>query len=273
MQTTNKELIFLAKQRPLKNQTKGSNHSSGRNHHGRLTVRHQGGGVKQLYRNIDWFRQHNNGMVVNFEYDPNRSARLAKLAFIDNKKKKDESYSFGYILAVKGMKIFDKLQTINDRKRNVFLRPGDASVLGNFETGDFLNCVEAIPGRGALFARSAGTFCQVLQSSATDYVKLRLPSGEQRLFSSTAKATLGVIANEDHGQINLKKAGRSRWLNKRPSVRGVAMNPVDHPHGGGQGKTKGGRPSVTPKSRPTKGQPTRSPRKKNSLILRLKNQN
>lgn len=275
MQIKNKETIILAKQRPLRNLTKGTNKDSGRNSHGRLTVRHQGGGVKQLYRNIDWLRQDKDSMVINFEYDPNRSARLAKVAYINNEKKKGETYTFGYILAVKGMKVFDKLQTINERKRNVFLRPGDASILGNFETGDFLNSVEAIPGEGALFARSAGTFCQVIQSStvqSSNYVKLRLPSGEQRLFSPMVKATLGVISNEEHGQRNLEKAGRNRWLNKRPSVRGVAMNPVDHPHGGGQGKTKGGRPSVTPKSWPTKGQPTRSPRKKNALILSVRRQ-
>ena len=275
MQIKNKETIILAQQRPLRNLTKGTNKDSGRNNHGKLTVRHQGGGVKQLYRHIDWFRQDKDSMVINFEYDPNRSARLAKLAYINNEKKKGEPYTFGYILAVKGMKVFDKLQTINERKRNIFLRPGDASILGNFETGDFLNSVEAVPGEGALFARSAGTFCQVIQSStvqSSNYVKLRLPSGEQRLFSPMVKATLGVISNEEHGQRNLEKAGRNRWLNKRPSVRGVAMNPVDHPHGGGQGKTKGGRPSVTPKSWPTKGQPTRSPRKKNRLILSVRRQ-
>lgn len=149
-------------------------------------------------------------MVINFEYDPNRSAHLAKLAYIDNEKKKGESHSFGYILAVKGMKIFDKVQTITERKRNVFLRPGDSAVLSNFETGDFLNSVEAVPGQGAIFARAAGTFCQVLQFSGSDYVKLRMPSGEQRLFSPQAKGTLGIIGNEEYGQINLKKAGRSR---------------------------------------------------------------
>lgn len=149
-------------------------------------------------------------MVINFEYDPNRTARLAKLAYVNNEKKKGESHSFGYILAVKGMKIFDKVQTISERKRNVFLRPGDASVLSNFETGDFLNSVEAVPGQGALFARSAGTFCQVLQSSGSAFIKLRMPSGEHRLFSPKAKGTLGIIGNEEHGQRILGKAGRNR---------------------------------------------------------------
>jgi len=269
MQIKKNGSIILAKQRPIYHLLKAKHKNSGRNNSGRLTVRHQGGGVKQLYRNIDWFRQYKTNLVVNFEYDPNRSAHLAKLAYIDNENKKGGHLSFGYVLAVKGMKIFDKLQTINERKINVFLRPGDASILGNFEPGDFLSSVEAVPGQGAIFARSAGTFCQVLQSSATqasNYIKVRLPSGDQRLFSPMVKATLGSIANEKHGQRNLEKAGRNRWLNKRPTVRGVAMNPVDHPHGGGQGKTKGGRPSVTPKSWPTKGQPTRNPRKSNRFL-------
>lgn len=147
-------------------------------------------------------------MVINFEYDPNRSARLAKLALMNNEKKKEATYR--YMLAVKGMKLFDRVQSVHELKRNVFLRPGDASVLSNYETGDFLNCVEAIPGRGALFARSAGTFCQVLQSSTAGYVKLRLPSGEQRLFSPLARATMGIVSNEGHNQRNLVKAGRNR---------------------------------------------------------------
>lgn len=264
------EKPLLAKQRPLRHLTKANHKDSGRNNQGRLTVRHQGGGRKQLYRNIDWFRKNKNNIIVNFEYDPNRSAYLAKLASIDNENNEGVKVRFSYILAVKGMKVFDKLQTIDELKWNLLLRPGDASTLENFESGDFLNSVESVPGQGALFARAAGTYCQVLQSTSiqnTIYIKLRLPSGHQRLFSPKSKATLGAIANETHGQRNLKKAGRNRWLNKRPTVRGVAMNPIDHPHGGGQGKTKGGRPSVTPQSWPTKGQPTRSPRKKNSLIL------
>ena len=269
MKTKMIKKTLLAKQRPLRHLIKANHKNSGRNNVGRLTVRHQGGGRKQLYRNIDWFRTNKHNIVVNFEYDPNRSANLAKLAYLD-KYNKAVGVGFGYILAAKGMRLFDKIQTINELKWNVLLRPGDSSILENFESGDFLNSVEAIPGQGAIFARAAGTFCQVLQSTViqnSNYVKLRLPSGNQRLFSPMAKATLGAVANETHWQRNLKKAGRNRWLNIRPTVRGVAMNPVDHPHGGGQGKTKGGRPSVTPQSRPTKGQPTRSPRKKNRLIL------
>ena len=237
---------------------------AGRNNLGRITVRHQGGGHKRLYRKIDWNRKFPDGIITNFEYDPNRSAYLAK---IYHNTSKIEGSAFSYIIAPKGVKIFDKLTSYTERKKNILLKTGDSSILGNFEFGDLLHNVENIPGRGALFARSAGTFCQVLQHTSTKYLRLRLPSGSQRLVPLSAKATLGIVANENHILRTIGKAGRSRWLNKRPSVRGVAMNPVDHPHGGGQGKTKGGRPSVTPWSRPTKGQPTRNPRKKNPLIL------
>ncbi len=220
-----------------------------------------------MYRTIDWVRNNNQGIVTNFEYDPNRSAYLAKIYHTNNKTNTNENNSFSYILAPKGLKIFDKVISINERTKNILFNTGDSSILANFEFGDLLHNVEDIPGKGGLFARSAGTFCQVLQTPTAKHLRLRLPSGSQRLISVQAKGTLGVVSNEEHILKNLKKAGRSRWLNKRPSVRGVAMNPVDHPHGGGQGKTKGGRPSVTPWSLPTKGQPTRNPRKKNALIL------
>lgn len=242
-------------------------HFAGRNNLGRITVRHQGGGHKQMYRNVDWFRNNESGIVTNFEYDPNRSAYLAKIYHNTAENNINNEKSFSYILAPKGLKIFDKVVNVKEKTKNILFHVGDSSILANFEFGDLLHNVENIPGKGALFARSAGTFCQVLQSAPSNYLRVRLPSGSQRLISAEAKGTLGVVANEQHILRNLEKAGRSRWLNKRPSVRGVAMNPVDHPHGGGQGKTKGGRPSVTPWSWPTKGQPTRNPRKKNSLIL------
>ena len=166
--------------------------------------------------------------------------------------------------------MFDRLQTVHEKKNNVNIFPGDSSVLYNYEPGDLIHAVESFPGKGAIFARAAGTSCQVLQNFSVKYAKIKLPSGDQRYVSLKGKATLGVIGREDHYKRNLEKAGRNRWLNKRPSVRGVAMNPVDHPHGGGQGKTKGGRPSVTPKAWPTKGQPTRNARKKNVLIIKIK---
>jgi len=236
---------------------------AGRNNKGRITVPHQGGGAKQNYRQINWARYQKAGLISNFEYDPNRTSFLAKVYHPEQ----GQLPQITYILAPKGVKVLDRVRTYEFNEKNVFLFPGDRTTLNNFEAGDLVHAVENIPNKGALFARAAGTFCQVLQHDSLEYKKIRLPSGSQRLIRADAKATLGVLANEEHFQRNLEKAGRSRWLNRRPSVRGVAMNPVDHPHGGGQGKTKGGRPSVTPYSWPTKGQPTRNSRKKNNLIL------
>lgn len=234
---------------------------AGRNNLGRITVRHQGGGHKQHYRFISWSRPNAISFVVNLEYDPNRSCFLAKLYNPDTK-------TFSYIPAPKGLKIFDKLISIKHKNKNLRFSIGDTSLLSNFEFGDFIHNVELIPNSTPKLARAAGTYCQLLEHYSSNYVRLRLPSGEQRLVSTKACASFGIVGNENHSLRVIGKAGRSRWLNKRPSVRGVAMNPVDHPHGGGQGKTKGGRPSVTPHSWPTKGQPTRNPRKKNNLILK-----
>lgn len=232
---------------------------AGRNNDGRITVPHQGGGHKQNYRYVDWARLNVNSIVVNFEYDPQRTAYLAKLYHGNN--------NYSYIIAPKGLRIFDQLRTLREKCHNFFFRAGDASLLSNFEPGDVVHGVELIPGRGGLLARAAGSFCQVLQHSSDSYVKLRLPSGSQRLVPNNCLATLGMVGHEDFMLRNIEKAGRSRWLNRRPTVRGVAMNPVDHPHGGGQGKTSGGRPSVTPKGWPTKGQPTRKAKHRNRLIL------
>lgn len=236
----------------------------GRNNLGRITVRHQGGGHKQSFRIINWSRKEKDGIVTNFEYDPNRTAYLAKIFHtLEN-----NSSNFSYILAPKGINIFDKIKTILEQSKNIYLAPGDFTILANFESGDLLHSLENVPNNKTIYARAAGTFCQVLQHSSLKYAKIRLPSGNQRLISLKSKATLGVVSNDKHNQKIIGKAGRSRWLNIRPTVRGVAMNPVDHPHGGGQGKTKGGRPSVTPYSWPTKGQPTRNKRKKNNFIIK-----
>jgi len=175
--------------------------------------------------------------------------------------------SFSYILAPKGIKIFDKLKTVNTMRKNLYLTVGDCTKLSNFETGDFVHNVEPFDTRSPIFARAAGTFCQILQQHSNKYISIRLPSGSQRLCSNQGRATLGILSNEKHHLRILKKAGVSRHLGIRPRVRGVAMNPIDHPHGGGQGKTSGGRPSVTPQGRPTKGQPTRKKKKRNLLIL------
>lgn len=240
--------------------------AAGRNNRGVITVNHQGGGQKHLYRHLDWKREYVEGIVTNFEYDPNRSAYLAKVLSKSNSKN-----MFNYIIAPKGLKVFDKIVSLTKRTKGVALKTGYSSVLSNFEFGDLVHNVEDFPGQGPIFARSAGTFCQVLQQTGVGFVRLKLPSGTQRLISGDARGTFGAVSNEKHKFRIIGKAGRSRWLNKRPSVRGVAMNPVDHPHGGGHGKTKGGRPSVTPWSRPTKGQPTRNPRKKSKRILVFRN--
>lgn len=263
----------FSKYKPSWKQLTALKHFAGRNNLGRITVRHQGGGHKQRYRLIDWTRNSTTGLVTNFEYDPNRSAFLAKLYHTDNNSKQTIKKSFSYILAPKGLKIFDKLTCVTTRAKNLLLKTGDSAILANFEFGDLLHNIEHVPGRGGLFARAAGTFCQVLQNTSNTHVAVRLPSGSHRLIPLEAKGTLGVVANEEHIHKNLQKAGRARWLNRRPTVRGVAMNPVDHPHGGGQGKTKGGRPSVTPFSWPTKGQPTRNPRKNKKLILAPRKKN
>ena len=237
----------------------------GRNNTGRITVNGQGGGQKHLYRYLDWNRSFDEGLVTNFEYDPNRSAYIAKVYF---KNFNSNLGKFKYILAPKGVKVFDKLISLKNKNKDILLKSGYSSILSNFEFGDVIHSVENFPAQGSVFARSAGTFCQVLQHASSEFQRLRLPSGEHRLVSVSARATLGTVGNEQHKFKIIGKAGKSRWLNKRPKVRGVAKNPVDHPHGGGQGKTKGGRPSVTPWSRPTKGQPTRNPRRKNVRILK-----
>ena len=268
----------------------GIRQKGGRNFQGKITVRHRGGGHKQFYRSIDWNRKQGNGIIVGFEYDPQRTAYLAKVFHKNSVEDKKNSYS--YILAPNGSKIFQEVNVygkfydksksnifIEEKDNNKLLQIGDSTNLSSFEAGDFIHNVEAYPGKGPIFARSAGSFCQVLSmtnqiSSVADtqsfkrWAKIRLPSGSVRYASENCRATFGIVSQNKFKNQNLLKAGRSRWLGWRPSVRGVAMNPVDHPHGGGQGKTSGGRPSVTFKSWPTKGGwTTRSVKRKNRLII------
>lgn len=274
---------------------KGFSQKAGRNSNGKITIRHRGSGHKQAIRQIDWSRQINESIVVGFNYDPQRNVYLAKLY---NKKtaKSVTSANYTYIVAPAGVKLFQKLISYggvsktdpesNQSSTNKLLQAGDVAPLFFFETGDFIHNVSAFSGQKPIFARSAGTFCQIRSlnletstklhqediSATKLWVKVRLPSGSQRLIDNLATATSGIVAEyrgnlSKQKRFNIGKAGRSRWLGWRPSVRGVARNPVDHPHGGGQGKTSGGRPSVTFKSWPTKGQPTRSPKRKNSLII------
>lgn len=205
--------------------------------------------------------------VVGFSYDPQRSARLAQIFTPDNIQNNSGPLTgtFSYIIAPAGLQLFQKLQKVSPSETvsstsTKLLSVGDVAPLSSFEVGDFIHAVEAFPGQGPVFARSAGTFCQFrglnASASAEEHsssitsgrAKVRLPSGSIRLISQTALAAYGVVGNQEHNQRDLEKAGRSRWLGRRPSVRGVARNPVDHPHGGGQGKTSGGRPSVTFKS-------------------------
>ena len=213
---------------------KGRN-KGGRNVHGRITTRHQGGGNKQRYRIID-FRRNKDGVpakVAQIEYDPNRSARIALLHYLDGEKR--------YILAPQGVQVGDRLMSGPDAE----IRPGNALPLRNIPVGTVLHAIELKPGAGAKMARSAGTSVQLMAKEGAK-ATVRLPSGETRLIPADCKGTVGVVGNAEHELIQLGKAGRARWMNKRPSVRGVAMNPVDHPLGGGEGKSSGGRHPTSP---------------------------
>jgi large subunit ribosomal protein L2 len=213
---------------------KGRNRA-GRSKAGRITMRHQGGGNKRRYRQID-FRRKKDGVparVAHIEYDPNRTARIALLHYADGEKR--------YILAPNGLAVGDKLMSGDGAD----IRPGNSLPLRNIPVGTTVHAVELQPGSGARIARSAGTSIQVMAKEG-QYATLRLPSGEMRLVLATCKATVGEVGNAEHELIQLGKAGRSRWMRKRPSVRGVAMNPVDHPLGGGEGKSSGGRHPTSP---------------------------
>merc|ERR1711981_496403 len=198
------------------------------------------------------FKKLNNGIVVNIEYDSNRTAYIAKIYCLESKK-------YYYTIAPRKLKVLDNISE-NFNLNQI----GSRYPLYNFSMGDFVYNIEILPNQGASLVRAAGTSAQVI-SKNVDYVTLRLPSGEHRMFLKNCKASLGVISNEKHKNLIIGKAGKSRGLNNRPTVRGIAMNPIDHPHGGGEGKSSGGRPSVTPWGRYTKGQPTRS--KKNVINL------
>jgi large subunit ribosomal protein L2 len=241
----------LTKTFKIKHLIKGFKRSHGRNNQGKITIRHRGGGHKRLYRQISFNRTVTlNGFVNKILYDPNRSAHIA---YIINKNK---SY---FILAPDGLKINQYIES----SYNADLQIGNALPLKNIPIGTIIHNISLKPNTNGKLIRSAGTSAQLIQKINDKYAKIRLNSGELKLILLTCFATIGVVSNINHNKIKLGKAGRSRWLNRRPSVRGVAMNPVDHPHGGGEGKTSGGRPSVTPKGKITKGKPTR----KKKLII------
>jgi large subunit ribosomal protein L2 len=229
----------------------------GRNNNGRITTRHQGGGHKRRYRVID-FKRTKDGVpakVATIEYDPNRSARIALLHYADGEKR--------YILAPKGLTVGDKIMSGPGSD----IRPGNSLALADIPVGTVVHAVELQPGRGAALARSAGTSIQ-LMGKESDYAILRMPSSEMRRVLVTCRATIGEVGNSEHGNIKIGKAGRARWMGKRPTVRGTAMNPVDHPHGGGEGKNKSaGRHPVTPWGVPTKGHRTRSKKNASSRLI------
>lgn len=235
--------------RPEPSLTVALKKTGGRNNLGRITCRHRGGGHKRFYRIIDFKRNKDSvpAKVATIEYDPNRSARIALLHYVDGEKR--------YIIAPEGLKVGDMV--VSGAEADI--KVGNALPLRNIPPGTPIHNIELKKGKGAQIVRSAGTSA-VIMAKEKKYAQVRLPSGEVRLVHLDCKATIGVIGNADHGNISIGKAGRSRWLGRRPKVRGVAMNPVDHPHGGGEGRTSGGRHPVTPWGVPTKGYKTRKKR-------------
>ena len=234
--------------------------SGGRNNNGRITTRHVGGGHKQHYRMVD-FKRNKDGIpatVERIEYDPNRTAHIALVCYVDGERR--------YIIAPKGVSAGDKIESGEASA----IKPGNTLPIRNIPVGSTVHCVELKPGKGAQIARSAGTSVQLVAREGT-YATLRLRSGEMRKVLSDCRATIGEVSNGEHSLRSLGKAGASRWRGVRPTVRGVAMNPVDHPHGGGEGRTSGGRHPVSPWGMPTKGYKTRSNKRTDSMIVRRRN--
>ncbi len=230
--------------------------SGGRNNRGRITTRHKGAGNKRLYRIIDFKREKVTipARVATIEYDPNRSARIALVVYNDGEKR--------YILAPIGLKVGDTVQS----GIGADIKPGNALSLKNLPIGTVIHNIELRPGKGGQLARSAGSYAQLLAKEG-EYCHVRLPSGEIRLVKAECMATIGQVSNPEHENISLGKAGRKRWIGVRPTVRGVAMNPVDHPMGGGEGRTSGGRHPVTPWGKPTKGYKTRKKNKSSNKYI------
>jgi len=247
----------LWKGKPVKKLTEGLTKKGGRNNAGRITARRRGGGHKRRYRLVDFRRTKFDvsATVDRLEYDPNRSAFLALITYEDGEQ--------SYILAPQRLGAGDKVVSGN----RVDVRPGNAMPLKNMPVGTIVHNVELKAGKGGQMARAAGAYVQLVGRDR-DHAILRLSSGEQRLVRSECMATVGAVSNPDNQNVKLGKAGRKRWAGKRPSVRGVAMNPVDHPHGGGEGRTSGGRHPVTPWGKPTKGKRTRSNKATDKFIIR-----
>lgn len=247
----------LYKGKPVKKLTEGLSKSGGRNNNGRITARRRGGGHKRTYRLVDFKRRKFDveATVQRLEYDPNRTAFIALIEYTDGEQ--------AYILAPQRLRVGDKV-TAGEKAD---IKPGNAMPLKSIPVGTIVHNVELKPGKGGQLARSAGSYVQLVGRDA-GYAQIRLNSGELRMVRGECMATVGAVSNPDNSNQNLGKAGRNRWLGKRPSVRGVAMNPIDHPHGGGEGRTSGGRHPVTPWGKPTKGARTRRNKKTDGLIIR-----
>jgi large subunit ribosomal protein L2 len=247
----------LSKDRPLKKLTESKQRISGRNNKGHLTIRHRGGGHKKLYRIIDFRRDKKEipAKVVSLEYDPNRTARIALLAYADGEKR--------YILAPNGLAVGSSV--VAGEKADILV--GNALPLKNIPLGTMIHNIELRMGKGGQLARSAGTAAQLLAKEA-GYAQIKMPSGETRMVHLDCYATIGQVGNLNSENVSIGKAGRTRWLGIRPTVRGVAMNPIDHPHGGGEGRTSGGRHPVSPWGLPTKGKKTRNNKRTQRFIIK-----
>ncbi len=247
----------LYKGKPVKSLTEGKRASGGRNNMGRITVRFRGGGHKQAYRYVDFRRRGRMGdpaTVERIEYDPNRTAFIALVTYGDGEQ--------SYILAPQRLTVGDQVTA----GEQVDIKPGNAMPIGNMPVGTIVHNVELKIGKGGAVARSAGNYAQIVGRDQ-GWVTLRLNSGEQRLVHGQCFATVGAVSNPDHMNISLGKAGRNRWLGRKPHNRGVTMNPIDHPHGGGEGRTSGGRHPVTPWGKPTKGKKTRANKRTDGMIV------
>lgn len=247
----------LAKHGPARGLVVAKPKTGGRNNHGHITSRHIGGGHKQRYRQIDFKRNKIGvpGRISAVEYDPNRSAHIALVTYADGERR--------YILAPVGLGVGDTI--LSSPKADI--KPGNCMKLKYIPVGTTLHAIELRPGKGAQLVRSAGVSAQLMARDGK-YATLRLPSGEFRKVLVECRATIGQVSNPEHSNVKIGKAGRTRWLGRRPSVRGVAMNPVDHPHGGGEGRTSGGRHPVTPWGFPTKGKPTRKNKSTDRFIVK-----
>lgn len=251
----------VTRSKPEKSLTTSANKGGGRNNKGRITVRHKGGGHKRRYRVID-FKRDKTGVpatIASIEYDPNRSAYIALLHYVDGEKR--------YIIAPQKVGVGDTVIS----SAHADIKPGNSLRLRYIPVGTIIHNIELKPGKGGQMARSAGAWAQLVAKEGK-YASVKLPSGEIRKVLQQCRATIGAVSNREHENRSLGKAGRKRWLGVRPTVRGVAMNPVDHPHGGGEGRTSGGRHPVTPWGKPTKGKRTRSNKSTDKMIMRRRPQ-